>query len=1333
VSAARRTPYILAIVWCLFSPDGAHAQAGTIAGSVVEDGTSTPLAGYTVTVYDTAGVALGFVATDTSGLYSIPNLPPGGYYVKVTSASDHVLELHDSIACIAVDCPVTSGTLVTMPAASVTVPVNFSLAKGGTIQGTVTAVGSAVAGITVNIYNASTSFVKAVTTSASGTYEVKGLAAGTYLARTTLPPTPTNLPYVTELYGGVLCPHVAPEADCRIASGAPITVATGAITSGIDFALDAAGGIQGQVTVEGVGSPLIGVPVYAYAGDRLMGVATSAGMGQYSISGLPPGRYRLRTDVTVPLTSSPLAQYIDEWHTGNCVGCGGPTFPLIVGSGTVATGVNFALLQGGTITGQVICDPGNDPTAFFHGPEIAVFNATGEYVRSATSLRNLKCPTGSASAPGAPLTYSIGGLAPGTYYLWARDTPFIPPGTNLQAGGYIDQLHGGLPCNTVDCDVRKGVPVVVTIGGNAAANFNLVRGRGFVLPPRTEGVKVFDARGIETVNAIGLSAAGGLGFILVDGLPPGTYYVTAANGRLNGGITCSDCPPTAGVPIVITSSGASIAPRLTGGGGLRVSGTITNASGGAPLSTIAVEVVNRAGQVVASGLSDQFGHYVVRNLPAGTYFARTVNDRGFVDEIYQDAGCGSCDPRTGAPIALGAVSDVTGIDFALAAGGIISGQVREISGAVLGGVPVSLFAGTNTFAGVTSSSATGHYRATIPAGTYRALAEATTTKGSQVYADMSCTSAGCDPSTGTPIGVATGVITSGIDFRLWPCSAMSVTPSLLATSVVGTAYRQVLAAIGGTGPYAFDVTDGALPLGMTLNAATGVLSGTPTAQGRSTFRVSAVDANGCATDRAYVLDVQTCAFTLSPTSATLPAAAGTVTITIGDTCFQNQGVEESADWIEVQSTTAGQVTLAITANSQTATRIGWVSIGRRAFELRQAGVGSQQPYGLLELPANGVQVSGAVAIGGWALDDVGVTRVRIYRDAVASEPAGLVLIGQAVFIPGARPDVERVSPGVPGNDRAGFGFLLLTNTLPNQGNGTFRIHVIAEDAEGHSTVLGSRTLVGTNATSELPFGTIDTPLQGGTASGASFVNFGWALTPQPGIIPTDGSTIQVFVDGLPVGTAAYNFFRPDVSNTFPGLANSGGPVGYRIIDTTALAEGLHTISWRVTDSRPRVAGLGSRYFIVANSADAPSSGAGSVTATETTLEASAVAKPLGAAPAPDLGRRAESLAVDARLESKDESTRTPALTLRPMERLEVALDSLIDRSDAGCPATWAGYLSKNQVLSDLPVGTSLDPAGTFYWQTGPGFAGDFPLVFVRTDCRGEKQQVPVTVTIPIMK
>jgi hypothetical protein len=153
--------------------------------------------------------------------------------------------------------------------------------------------------------------------------------------------------------------------------------------------------------------------------------------------------------------------------------------------------------------------------------------------------------------------------------------------------------------------------------------------------------------------------------------------------------------------------------------------------------------------------------------------------------------------------------------------------------------------------------------------------------------------------------------------------------------------------------------------------------------------------------------------------------------------------------------------------------------------------------------------------------------------------------------------------------------------LPNAGTGIYRLHAYADDANGNSTMLGSRTISCANATATDPFGAIDTPEQGATVSGV-FVNFGWALTPQPKSIPPDGSTITVFVDGVPVGHPAYGGFRSDVAALFPGYANSNGAIGFLEIDTTLLANGVHTIAWSVTDSDGNSAGIGSRYFTVRN-------------------------------------------------------------------------------------------------------------------------------------------------------
>jgi hypothetical protein len=76
------------------------------------------------------------------------------------------------------------------------------------------------------------------------------------------------------------------------------------------------------------------------------------------------------------------------------------------------------------------------------------------------------------------------------------------------------------------------------------------------------------------------------------------------------------------------------------------------------------------------------------------------------------------------------------------------------------------------------------------------------------------------------------------------CPVVTLSPATPATGTVGTAYSQTIAVSGGTSPYAFAVASGTLPAGLTLNTATGVVSGTPSAQISSNVTLRATDTNG---------------------------------------------------------------------------------------------------------------------------------------------------------------------------------------------------------------------------------------------------------------------------------------------------------------------------------------------------------------------------------------------------------------------------------------------------------------------------------------------------------
>jgi hypothetical protein len=377
------------------------------------------------------------------------------------------------------------------------------------------------------------------------------------------------------------------------------------------------------------------------------------------------------------------------------------------------------------------------------------------------------------------------------------------------------------------------------------------------------------------------------------------------------------------------------------------------------------------------------------------------------------------------------------------------------------------------------------------------------------------------------------------------------------------------------------------------------------------------------------------------------------------------------------------------------------------------------PVGSFDTPANNsTGIAGAVPVTGWSLDSVETTKIDIWREPLAGETPqsfGLIYIGDATFVDGARPDVAASFSTYPLNTRAGWGYMLLTNFLPNNGgspglgNGTYNLHAIAHNPLGLTTDLGTRTITVDNAHASRPFGTIDTPGQGGTASGSSFVNFGWALTQNPNCVPTDASTITVTIDGVTVGHPVYNNFRNDIATSFPGRCNSNGAIGFYIFDTTALANGVHTIGWLVYDNVGHGDGVGSRFFNVFNS--------GPVASPPETAAAVEMSAPTAAhRSSASHGRVALRHGID------DQHRGSEVLTADDRGRYSVSTEEI------GRIELEVGAVKGYQIIAGerhrLPIGSTLKE-GVFYWQPGPGFLGEFELSFERAD----GTEVPVRVLI----
>jgi len=77
-----------------------------------------------------------------------------------------------------------------------------------------------------------------------------------------------------------------------------------------------------------------------------------------------------------------------------------------------------------------------------------------------------------------------------------------------------------------------------------------------------------------------------------------------------------------------------------------------------------------------------------------------------------------------------------------------------------------------------------------------------------------------------------------------PAGTLTITTTSLPNGTVGVPYSRAVQATGGSGIFTWTISAGALPPNLILDPATGVISGTPTAPGTSSFTVRVADTGG---------------------------------------------------------------------------------------------------------------------------------------------------------------------------------------------------------------------------------------------------------------------------------------------------------------------------------------------------------------------------------------------------------------------------------------------------------------------------------------------------------
>jgi len=414
-------------------------------------------------VFDGPGGITFFTAAD--GTYTVRNLPPGDYTVRARAdffAWEFFSETpNDRLASrvsVAVGTPATG--------------INFTMdTASGTISGTVVrqSDGAPVRNAKVRAFNPDLGSGNGTRTNSDGSYTIQSLPPGSYWLEV------DSGGFATEYYPGTL------DFDLAIR----VTVAAKADTSGIDFTLQPGGTISGKVTEADGVTPVIDARVVADSftaswppASRPLTSARTRMDGTYTISGV--------TLVAQGVAAVPIGQpLVLEFYNNTA----DPTAALPVTPN--ATGINFSLDTGGTISGTVHQTDGTTPI-----PDILVMaenTTTGVVLGLAPTERDG--------------TYRTTGLPAGEYRVFAKD----PLGR-----GFAQEYYSNAS------DAASATAVTVVVPGDTP-NINFTLNPALVVTKTADtndGVCDADCSLREAINAANARAGADIIAFNISGLGP---------------------------------------------------------------------------------------------------------------------------------------------------------------------------------------------------------------------------------------------------------------------------------------------------------------------------------------------------------------------------------------------------------------------------------------------------------------------------------------------------------------------------------------------------------------------------------------------------------------------------------------------------------------------------------------------------------------------------------------------------------------------------------------------------------------------------------------------
>ncbi|HTW46492.1 MAG TPA: putative Ig domain-containing protein [Acidobacteriaceae bacterium] len=901
------------------------SSSGAITGIPTAAGTST----FTITLTDSGSPALTSTASFSIAIAAAPaitftttSLPPG----TVGSAYSGTAAATGGAG--ALTYKVTSGSL----------PAGLAMSAAGSISGTPTTAGKSTFTVT-----ASDAYGDSANASLSIT-----IAAAPAITFTT-----TSLP------AGVVNHSYSATVVATGGAGAlTYKVTSGALPAGLT--MSTAGSTSGTPTAAGSSSFVVTASDgYGDSQTASLGIVINSTALAISTSSLPDG-----------VVGSAYSQ------TLSATGGSGAGYAWTISAGTLPSGLTLS--SAGAITGTPKSAGASTFTVQVTDSDSDKASAQLSITVNPTlAVTTTSLPAGTVSTAYSQTLAATGGVTP---YTWSISTGTLPAGLTLTAST-------GVIAGTPTATGTSSFTVKVTDSASHTATANLsITINSATLAVSTSSLP---AGTVSTAYSETLAATGGVTpytWSISTGTLPAGLTLTASTGVIAGTPTTSgtssftvkvtdSASNTATANLSITINSATLAVSTsslpagtvstaysqtlaaTGGvtpytwsistGTLPAGLTLTASTGviaGTPTTTgtsnFTVKVTDSASHTATANLSITINSATLAvsttSLPAGT-----------VSTAYSDT--------------LAATGGVTPYTWSISTGSLPAGLTLTASTGVIAGTPTT--AGTSDFTvKVTDSAshtATANLSITINSATL-AVSTASLPAGtvSTAYSQTLAATGGVTPytwsiSTGSlPAGLtltaSTGVIagtpttpgTSNFTVKVTDSASNTSTANLsitinaatlvvsttsLPSGTVNSAYSQTLQATGGVTPYTWSIVSGTLPAGLALTASTGVIAGTPTTAGTSSFEVKVTDsASHTATGN---LSLRIFPITLAVQTTSL--LNGTVNVAYSQTLVATGGVSPYT-WSIISGSLPAGLSLGTTTGAITGTP---TATGTSSFEV----------------------------------------------------------------------------------------------------------------------------------------------------------------------------------------------------------------------------------------------------------------------------------------------------------------------------------------------------------------------------------------------------------------